>query len=244
MSSIKKVLCVKAKNGGSRSFTTGETYDVVQGNKESYGATWVRDDLGRETFIILCSQCIYGEWQPLEEYMCMTHTLLPESKPGEILYGYAKNGVLNFPREGCISSNIHGLFKKLSEMEAPTLCDRHEVRHVIYDTKDNKIVNDAMGECYITLAEAQEVCDEMNAPKVMKPKYTKEVEYFGVKLMVPDNTKYLATNGIGAVHASNKELTISNINAHWCTTGTGNLSFITKVDLNGIDWKDTLVEIK
>lgn len=126
----------------------------------------------------------------------------------------------------------------------PATCDRYEVRHVVYDTKDNKIVNDAMGECYITMTEAREVCDEMNAPKVMKPVFTKEVEYFGVKLMVPDNTKYLATNGIGAVHASNKELTISNINAHWCTTGTGNLSFITKVDLNGIDWKDTLMEIK
>lgn len=237
MSSIKKVLCVKAKNEGTKLFTTGCVYDAdING-----GTAWVNDNLGRKTFIILCATCMYGEWQPLEEYVCMTHTLLPELKPGETLYGYAKNGVLNFHHEGMIASNILGLFKKLSDIpQVAQYFPRHEVRHVIYDTTDDKVANDAMGECYITLSEAQEMCDEMNAPKVMKPVCTKEVEYFGVKLMVPENTKYLATSLYGTVLASEVAMKTG-----LCTWGSDSAIYtVCVVDLNGIDWRDTLVEIK
>lgn len=121
--------------------------------------------------------------------------------------------------------------------DIPATCDRHEVRHVIYDTKDNKIVND---KCYITLTAAQEVCAEMNAAKVMKPKYTKEVEYFGMKMLVPDDAKSIAAHHDGGVFVSNKLLRESLCN--WITPGY--LKHICNVDLNGINWKDTLVEIK
>lgn len=131
--------------------------------------------------------------------------------------------------------------------DIPPTCDRHEVRHVVYDTKDNKIVNDAMGECYITLAEAQEVCDEMNAPKVMKPKYTKEVEYFGMKVLVPDDTKWLSATDSGDVIAHTCIIKPDEINSCGFYSGTGiykDHHVSGGVDLNGIDWKDTLVEIK
>lgn len=97
-----------------------------------------------------------------------------------------------------------------------------------------------MGECYITLAEAQEVCDEMNAPKVMKLKYTKEVEYFGMKLLVPDDAKSIASHGDGSVFVSDELLIESSCG--WMASGY--LKHICNVDLNGIDWKETLVEIK
>lgn len=240
MSSIKKVLCLKAKNNDDRTFTAGCIYDVEYHS----GYYRAKDDNGFFTAIFIDDACIYGEWQPLEEYVCMTATYSPMLNIGDIVTGYVTNGVLKIPC-GINSKQFSHIesFKKLSEMNSDPK-PRHEVRHVVYDTKNNKIVNDAMGECYITLAEAHELCDEMNAPKVMKPVFTKEVEYFGVKIMVPENSKYLATNGMGSVYASNKELTASNINDYWCTTGAGTLALITKVDLNGIDWRETLMEIK
>lgn len=235
MSSIKKVLCLKAKNNHDRTFITNKVYDVdVDG-----GCGWVKDENGYSTCILFVTPCIYGVWQPLEGYMCMTHTLHPESNIGDILYGYAKYGAINFPHEGKIVCKMPELFKKLSEINTEPK-PRHEVRHVIYDTKDNKIVNDAMGECYITLAEAQEVCDEMNAPKVMKLKYTKEVEYFGMKLLVPDDAKSIASHGDGSVFVSDELLIESSCG--WMASGY--LKHICNVDLNGIDWKETLVEIK
>lgn len=239
MSSIKKALCIKAKNNHDRTFITNKIYDVeIDG-----GCGWVKDENGYSTCILFVTSCIYGEWQQLEEYVCMTHTLLPELKPGETLYGYAKNGVLNFHHEGMIASNILGLFKKLSDIpQVAQYFPCHEVRHVIYDTKDNKIVNDAMGECYITLAEAQEVCDEMNAPKVMKSKYTKEVEYFGMKVFVPDDAKWLSTTMYGTVFAHcSKTAPSESVGFH---AGSDDHVVMGGIDLNGIDWKETLVEIK
>lgn len=121
--------------------------------------------------------------------------------------------------------------------DIPPTCDRYEVRHVIYDTKDSEIVND---DCYITLAEARKVCDEMNAPKVMKPKYTKEVDYFGMKLLVPDDAKIIVTHKDGGIFVSNENCCLASTG--WLTGGY--LKHICNVDLNGIDWKETLVEIK
>lgn len=137
-------------------------------------------------------------------------------------------------------TEVYGKDLEPIDNNIPATCDRHEVRHVIYDTKDNKIVNDAMGECYITLVEAQEVCDEMNAPKVMKPKYNKEVEYFGMKILVPNDAKSIATHKDGGIFVSDEKCCIAS--GGWMTGGY--LKHICNVDLNGIDWKDTLVEIK
>lgn len=238
MSSIKKVLCAKAKNEHDRKFTTGKVYDVEIDGR----CGWVKDENGYSTCILFSTSCIYGEWQPLEEYVCMTgmyHGL----KIGDFFFWYKNDGAIIYPQEYGHEREFRdsSKFKKTSEMTVggePK--NRFEVRHVVFDAKDNKIANDAMGECYITLAEAQEVCDEMNAPKVMKPKYTKEIEYFGRKLLVPDDAKSIAAHQDGGVFVSNELLCESLCN--WMTSGY--LKHICNVDLNGIDWKDTLVEIK
>lgn len=242
MSSIKKILCVKAKNEGTKLFTTGAIYDVINDSGIGGGAAWVNDNLGRKTFIILDSPCVHGEWQPLEEYVCINATLIQAVKLGCVLFGYEANGLLKIPIDNLVLASWRNYFKKTSEMKAE-LKPRHEVRHVIYDTKDNKIANDAMGECYITLAEAQEVCDEMNAPKVMKSKYTKEVEYFGMKLLVREDVKFIATSRVGVILTTSGSFTLSESCQTWVSS-SGTLDSIHKVDLNGIDWKDTLVEIK
>lgn len=249
MSSIEKVLCLKAKNKGSKLFTTGAIYDVAFDSENKGDAAWVNDNLGRKTFIILCGPCIHGDWQPLEEYVCMTNLLTPMVKLGDRVFGYEDNGVIRVP--GGIDSMVFrdiSKFKKVSEMPLePEPKPRHQVRHVIYDVKENKIANDAMGECYITLAEAQEVCDEMNEPKVMKPKYTREVEYFGMNVFVPDDAKWLSATESGEVIAHTCTIKPAVINSCGFYLGTGNYKdyyVFGGVDLNGIDWKDTLVEIK
>ncbi|QDH85561.1 hypothetical protein [Proteus phage vB_PmiP_RS51pmB] len=238
MSSIKKVLCVKAKNMGTKLFTTGCVYDADIGD----GTAWVNDNLGRKTFIIICSPCIHGEWQPLEEYVCMTQMFSPKLNYGDTVYGYAKNGVLYTPHhEGCIDGKALSGFRKLSELNTEPKA-RYGVRHVVYDYNEDKIANDAMGECFIFLSEAQEVCEEMNAPKVMKPKYTKEVEYFGMKILVPDDARWLSTTMSGTLFAHcSKEAPSESICFH---AGSDDHIVIGGIDLNGIDWKDTLVEIK
>lgn len=242
MSSIKKVLCLKAKNNYERTFTAGSVYDV----EDAGGYYRTKDDNGFHSCILLGFPCAYGEWQPLEEYVCMTDGYRPKVKKGDILFGYETGGVLKLPINnfafGCLNSQFKKLskFKSASDIVGAEQKARHEVRHVVYDAKNNKVVNDAMGECYITLAEAQEVCDEMNAPKVMKPKYTKEVEYFGMKILVPDDAKSIAAHQDGGVFVSNELLRESLCN--WMTSGY--LKHICNVDLNGIYWKDTLMEIK
>lgn len=243
MSSIKKVLCLKAKNNHDRIFTAGCIYDVEY-HSRYYRA---KDDNGLFSAIFIDSPCIYGEWQPLEQYVCMTNGYRPSVKKGDILFGYETSGVLKCPISNHVFGCLNGQFKKLSEIKS--VADivntepnpRHEVRHVIYDTKDNKIVNDAMGECYITLAEAQELCDEMNTPKVMKTKYTKEVEYFGMRLLVREDVKFIATSEGGVILTTSGSFTFSGDS--W-VNACGTLDCIHKVDLNGIDWKETLVEIE
>lgn len=239
MSSIKKVLCLKAHNDHGRKFTAGNVYDV-----ELFTGGYYRtaDDCGLFTAIFTDTTCLYGEWQPLEEYVCMTNLFAPIIKLGEVLFGYEDHGTLRFP-DGINSMEFRyiGAFKKLQEVNADPK-QRHEVRHVIYDTKDNKIANDAMGECYITLAEAQELCDEMNEPKVMKPKYTKEVDYFGMNIFVPDDAKWLSTTMYGTVFAHcSKAAPSESVCFH---AGSDDHVVMGGIDLNGIDWKDTLVEIK
>lgn len=249
MSSIKKVLCLKAKNNHDRTFTAGCIYDVEYHS----GYYRAKDDNGLFSAIFIDSPCIYGEWQPLEEYVCMENAYRPLVKKGDVLIGYVSNGVLECPSHNRVFGCLNGQFKKVSEIKSTydivntELKPRHEVRHVVYDTKDNKIVNDAMGECYITLAEAQELCDEMNAPKVMKTKYTKEVEYFGMKLLVPDDAKWLSATESGEVIAHTCIIKPARINSCGFYIGTESYKdhYVTGgIDLNGIDWKDTLMEIK
>lgn len=243
MSSIKKVLCLKANNDNGRAFTAGNVYDVEDLN-------WffaAKDDNDLHTCLILNGPSVYGDWQPLEEYMCMTNVFTPMVKFGDYVFGYEDNGILRVPA-GIDSMAFREIskFKKLSEINSEPK-PRHEVRHVIYDTKENKIVNDAMGECYITLAEAQEVCDEMNAPKVMKPKYTKEVEYFGMKVIVPDDAKWLSATESGEIIAHTCISKPAEINSCGFYIGTESYKdhYVTGgIDLNGIDWKETLMEIK
>lgn len=148
--------------------------------------------------------------------------------------------VLGGGRYTVIANNKDFVIEVYEKDLEPVDSNRYEVRHVIFDTKDNKIVNDAMGECYITLAEAQEVCNEMNAPKVMKPKYTKEVEYFGMRILVPDGTKWLATSSNGVVLGSDTKMEF-DVCGWFHKQKIYNVGV---VDLNGIDWKDTLMEIK
>lgn len=260
MSSIKKVLCLKVKDTcpKERLFTPGIPYDVVAESMLLFAhgdGFLVNDNFGRPTTIIIGdgANCIYGEWQPLEEYVCMTNGYRPLVKKGDILLGYVSNGVLECPSHNRVFGCLNSQFKKVSEIKSTydivntELKPRHEVRHVVYDTKDNKIVNDAMGECYITLAEAQELCDEMNAPKVMKTKYTKEVEYFGMKLLVPDDAKWLSATESGGVIAHTCIIKPARINSCGFYIGTESYKdhYVTGgIDLNGIDWKDTLMEIK
>lgn len=249
MSSIKKVLCLKAKNNHDRTFITNKVYDVdIDG-----GCGWVKDESGYSTCILFEMPCMYGEWKPLEEYVCMNNVYRPLVKKGDILLGYVSNGVLECPCHNRVFGCLNGQFEKVSEIKSvfdivnAEQKPRHEVRHVVYDTKDNKISNDAMGECYITLAEAQELCDEMNAPKVMKPKYTKEVEYFGMKILVPDDAKWLSATKEGEIVAHICTGKPSEINSCGFYIGTGSYKdhyVAGGIDLNGIDWKDTLVEIK
>lgn len=249
MSSIKKVLCLKARNEGSKLFTTGAIYDVVSYDEGSSEVAWVNDDLGRKTFIFLCYPCIHGEWQPLEEYVCMTPYYYSIVTTGNIYYGYETDGTIHIISSSSWfrSRKEFCEFKKLSEINAEPKA-RHEVRHVVYDTKDNKIANDAMGECFIFLSEAQEVCDEMNAPKVMKSKYTKEVEYFGMKILVPDDAQWLSATVCGVVVAhmrsDKKPDPIYSIGLYIGCAAKEDVYVMAGVDLNGIDWKDTLVEIK
>lgn len=240
MSNIKKVLCVKAKNEHDRKFTTGKVYDVeIDG-----GCGWVKDENGYSTCILFVTPCIYGEWQPLEEYVCMT-SIYTGLKIGDTIFGYLYYGVIKCPhgdgtnRTFFITEN----FKKVLEIpRGAKSFPRFEVRHVVYDAKDNNIVNDAMGECYITLSEAQELCDDMNEPKVMKSKYTKEVEYFGMKVLVPDDTRWLSTtmNGTLFAHCS-KTAPSERVCFH---VGSDSHAVMGGVDLNGIDWRETLMEIK
>lgn len=239
MSSIKKVLCLKASNDNGRAFTVGNVYDIEYRN----GFFGARDDNNLYTCLLLNGLCVYGEWQPLEEYVCMTD-IYKGLGIGDFFFGYKTGGAIIYPQgdDNERAFMDSSKFKKVSEMinfrEARS---RFEVRHVIYDTKDNKIVNDAMGECYITLSEAQELCDEMNEPKVMKTKYTKEFEYFGMKLMIPNNSKQLVTSARGVIMLTTGRFELSSLG--WVNV-SGELSVISKVDLNGIDWKETLVEIK
>lgn len=239
MSSIKKVLCVSSKRPDL--VTKGFVYDVFKSIGEDY--TRIDSDKGTPLVIGIGDYCNIGEWQPLEEYVCMTN-IYKGVEIGDTFFGYKSDDAIIYPqgKDPDMRFGYSSNFKKLSEIPCKAKSfSRFEVRHVVYDTAHNDIIDDAMGECYITLAEAQELCDEMNAPKVMKPVFTKEVEYFGMKIMVPEKAKYLVTSRYGTVLSSSEEPCIAQ-GEIW--SSTGHLEQVNKLYLNGIDWKETLMEIK
>jgi hypothetical protein len=69
----------------------------------------------------------------------------------------------------------------------------------------------------------------------------KKVIYFGIELMVPDYTKYLAVDEDGRLHGYKGDVVyIGGIEFY------GSYSddfFIGIVDLEGMNWKETLVEV-
>lgn len=67
----------------------------------------------------------------------------------------------------------------------------------------------------------------------------KQVEYFGLTLYVPDWVKWIATDANGEVFAYSKILN------QWGDMFDGNdPKYITQVDLEGMDWRETLMEVK
>lgn len=241
MSSIKKVLCVSSKRPDL--VTKGFVYDVFKSIGEDY--TRIDSDKGTPLVIGIGDYCNIGEWQPLEEYVCMTN-IYKGVEIGDTFFGYKSDDAIIYPqgKDPDMRFGYSSNFKKVSEMQSDKISfpkfKRFEVRHVVYDAAHNDIIDDAMGECYITLAEAQELCDEMNAPKVMKPKYTKEVEYFGMKILVPDDAKFIAAGPDGVVLGSETKMELSPCG--WFHKKK--VYNVCVLDLNGIDWKETLVEIK
>ena len=70
----------------------------------------------------------------------------------------------------------------------------------------------------------------------------KTVNYFGVLINVTDDTKYLVTSKEGNVYASNqKPMFYDDIG--WCYDWEQWSNLVAEVDLEGMDWKDTLMEV-
>jgi len=71
----------------------------------------------------------------------------------------------------------------------------------------------------------------------------KTVNYFGIQLVVSQDTKYLVTNSEGHVIASEQKPEFDYKNG-WCYDWDEWITKITRVDLEGMDWKDTLMEVE
>jgi hypothetical protein len=70
----------------------------------------------------------------------------------------------------------------------------------------------------------------------------KEVNYFGVKLAVDTTVKYLATVEMGNVFAFVKKPDL-DLDLGWLCDWEDFSICVATVDLEGMDWKDTLVEV-
>lgn len=68
----------------------------------------------------------------------------------------------------------------------------------------------------------------------------KQVDYFGISLYVPSWTNYLATDSDGEVWAFSKNPEVEGKN--WVLSGVYEAEHVANVDLEGEDWKNTLVE--
>lgn len=70
----------------------------------------------------------------------------------------------------------------------------------------------------------------------------KVVDYFGVELTIDNKLRYLATTERGDVVASNSILTLDP-SCGWLSEWEDFTDIIAVVDLEGLDWKDTLMEV-
>lgn len=70
----------------------------------------------------------------------------------------------------------------------------------------------------------------------------KNVNYFGLTLTVEKTAKFLATDADGTIYSFTVEPEISRIQkVVWVGKGT---EWIAEVDLEGLNWQETLVELK
>ncbi|QXF34321.1 hypothetical protein CE143_15060 [Photorhabdus luminescens] len=68
------------------------------------------------------------------------------------------------------------------------------------------------------------------------------VNYFGIELLVPFWTKFIVTESKGIVLAWNKKP--SELKGYWDSESQqSQYEIVAIVDLDGTDWKETLVEI-
>lgn len=75
--------------------------------------------------------------------------------------------------------------------------------------------------------------------------HTKEVEYFGNKLDVPEWVRWLATDQDGTVYGFEYEPTLMDIETKWTSYWEDdNFCEMAEVDLEGMDYKQTLVKVK
>jgi hypothetical protein len=70
----------------------------------------------------------------------------------------------------------------------------------------------------------------------------KEVNYFGVNLLVQDYVKFLVTDNRGDVYGSRDKPKSDNQNGWWNYYSV--TEYVATVDLEGMDWKDTLMEVE
>lgn len=71
----------------------------------------------------------------------------------------------------------------------------------------------------------------------------KTVDYFGIELTIDNKLHYLATTNIGDVIASNNPLVLDP-KCGWLSEWEDFTEIVATVDLEGMDWKDTLVEVE
>lgn len=67
------------------------------------------------------------------------------------------------------------------------------------------------------------------------------IEYFGLKIDVPAGTKYVATDCNGNVWAYSHRPLPNNL-GEWYKTA-GSQEFVVLVDLEGMDWRQTRIEL-
>lgn len=70
----------------------------------------------------------------------------------------------------------------------------------------------------------------------------KEVNFFGLELMVYSRAKFICCDADGGVYSFDDKPKADLKQNLWL--GTLNTNWVAEVDLEGMDWRETLVEIK
>jgi hypothetical protein len=73
-------------------------------------------------------------------------------------------------------------------------------------------------------------------------KELKPVTYFGINLLVPQWTKFIATDQDGLIYAYEGR-PVTGLFYDWVNEYGDNAEHIERADLEGMDWKQTLVEV-